>query len=381
MKRSDAAAFPNTSEESLTRRRFIRNLLTGINMIALARLFPGSPLRDARASERRESVGVQTEGLSLREIARQRIHHGNGRFENPFAKVARWSPWNLIKWKLFSANRFESQYAQERVSLVVPDWKAIEAKGRLSVTFLKHSCVLIKDLGDYLLVDPIFWSFSRFIKDFTPLAFDVKKLPAPQHVLVSHGHYDHLDVPTLSSLRKETHVITPLGYDNVFGSLGMNRRTQLDWFDSFKDEGREIMLLPCDHWTMRNPLEGPNRSLWGSYLIKTAAGPTIYVSGDTAYFRGFGEIGREFRVDIAIFNLGAYEPRWMMAAHHQNPAETVRAFRELGAERLMVVHWGTFRLGDEPVYLPPIELQRELEREGLLSRFVPLEHGKTLFLA
>ncbi|MGA2108975.1 MAG: MBL fold metallo-hydrolase, partial [Syntrophorhabdales bacterium] len=223
-------------------------------------------------------------------------------------------------------------------------------------------------------------SFSRFVKDFTPLAFDVKKLPAPQHVLVTHGHYDHLDVTTLSSFAKETHVITPLGYDDLFGSLGMNRRTRLDWFDSFNEDGREITLLPCDHWTMRNPLEGPNRSLWGSYLIKTAAGPLIYVSGDTAYFRGFREIGKEFPIDLAIINLGAYEPRWMMAAHHMNPAETVKAFKELAAERLMVVHWGTFRLGDEPVYLPPIDIQREMKKEGLLSRLVSLEHGRTLFL-
>ena len=247
------------------------------------------------------------------------------------------------------------------------------------MTLLKHAGVLIKDLDAHILVDPIFWSVSRFVKDFTPLPSNQGDA-SPHHVLVTHGHYDHLDVPTLSSFAKGTHVITPLGYDSLFGGLGMGRRTRLDWFDSFEEDRREITLLPCDHWTMRNPLEGPNRSLWGSYLIKTAAGPTIYVSGDTAYFRGFREIGKEFPIDLAIINLGAYEPRWMMAAHHMNPAETVQAFKELGAEKLMVVHWGTFRLGDEPVYLPPIELRREMKKEGLLSRLVALEHGKTLVL-
>ena len=364
----------------MTRRSFMINLLAWTKMIALATLFPGAFLRVARASGRREPVGAEAEGLSLREIARKRIHHGEGRFKNPFARAAQGSPWSVIKWKLFSVNRFKSQYAQERVSPVSVDWKAIEGDKGLSVTFLKHAGILIKDLDSHILVDPIFWSFSRFVKDFTPLAFDVKKLPAPQHVLVTHGHYDHLDVTTLASFARQTHVITPLGYDDLFGSLGMSWRTRLDWFDSFKEDGREITLLPCDHWTMRNPLEGPNRSLWGSYLIKTAAGPTIYVSGDTAYFRGFREIGKEFPIDLAIINLGAYEPRWMMAAHHMNPAEAVKAFKELGAERLMVVHWGTFRLGDEPVYIPPIDIQRELKKEGLLSRLVSLEHGKTLFL-
>jgi L-ascorbate metabolism protein UlaG (beta-lactamase superfamily) len=356
------------------------NLLAWSKIAALSGFFPSAFPGIVRASGRQESVGTQAEGLSLREIVRKRIHHGDGRFNNPFSGIGQGSPWTVIKWKLFSANQFKSQYVQDHVLPVSVDWEPIKGDKGLSVTFLKHAGILIKDLGVHILVDPIFWSVSRFIRDFTPLAFDIKKLPAPKHVLVTHGHYDHLDVPTLSSFAKETHVITPLGHDDVFGSLGMNRRTRLDWFDSFKKDGREITLLPCDHWTMRNPLDGPNRSLWGSYLIRTAAGPLIYVSGDTAYFRGFREIGKEFPIDLAITNLGAYEPRWMMAAHHMNPAETVKAFKELGAERLMVVHWGTFRLGDEPVYLPPIEIQRELEKEGLLSRFVPLEHGGTFFL-
>ena len=356
------------------------HLLASIKMIALAHLFPNAFLRVVRASERPESLAAAAEGLSLREIAHKRIHHDDGRFRNPFAQADQGSPWRVIKWKLFSANAFKSQYGQERVSPVSVDWKAIEVHGGLSVTFLKHAGVLIKDMDDYILVDPIFGSVSRFVKDFTPLAFDVGNLPAPKHVLVTHGHYDHLDVPTLSTLAKDTHVITPLGYDDIFDSLEMKRRTKLDWFDSFREDGRQITLLPCDHWTMRNPLVGPNRSLWGSYLIKTAAGPTIYVSGDTAYFRGFREVGKEFAIDLAIMNVGAYEPRWVMAPHHMNPAETVKAFKELGADKLMVVHWGTFRLGDEPVYMPPIEIQRELKKEGLLSRYASPQHGRTLFL-
>lgn len=364
----------------MTRRAFIANLLAGIKMFALAGAFPGTPLCAARASERPGSAAAAARGLSLRQIAQQKVHHRNGRYENPFNEAARGNPWSVIKWKLFSANRFRGRYMEERVSPVSPDWKAVEDHRGLSVTFLKHSGILIRDLDANILVDPIFWSVSRLVKDFTPLAFDTSRLPPPRHILVTHGHYDHLDVPTLSSFEKETHVITPLGYDGLFDGLGMNRRTRLDWFGSYEEDGREITLLPCDHWTMRSPVAGPNRALWGSYLIRTAAGPTIYVSGDTAYFRGFREIGKEFAIDLAVINLGAYEPRWMMAAHHMNPAETVRAFKELGAQRLMVVHWGTFRLGDEPVYLPPVELRRELVKEGLLSRLVSLDHGRTLFM-
>jgi len=160
----------------------------------------------------------------------------------------------------------------------------------------------------------------------------------------------------------------------------MSNRTQLDWYNKYRDGELEITLLPCNHWTMRNPISGPNRSLWGSYLIRTASGYTIYISGDTAYFDGFAQLGKEYDIDLAVFNVGAYEPRWFMAQSHINPRETVQAFKELNARKLLVVHWGTFRLGNEPVHFPPLQVKEELEKEGLLDRLVDLKHGQTLFV-
>jgi L-ascorbate metabolism protein UlaG (beta-lactamase superfamily) len=140
------------------------------------------------------------------------------------------------------------------------------------------------------------------------------------------------------------------------------------------------MLLPCNHWTMRNPLVGPDRSLWGAYLIRTAAGANILISGDTAYFEQFKEIGSLFNIDIAIFNLGAYAPRWIMRESHMNPEETVQAFQDSGAQKMLILHWGTFRLGDEPVHLPPLDLKGVLKRENLLDRLIDITHGQTLYL-
>jgi N-acyl-phosphatidylethanolamine-hydrolysing phospholipase D len=130
---------------------------------------------------------------------------------------------------------------------------------------------------------------------------------------------------------------------------------------------------------MRNPIIGPNRSLWGSFLIKTSGGFRIFVGGDAAYSEAFRELGKEFNIDLAIFNLGAYEPRWFMESSHMNPGDTVKAFKDLGAKNLLIVHWGTFRLGDEPVHFPPIQIRQELEKEGLLGRLVHLNHGQSLF--
>ena len=369
------------NHNGMTRRFFIKKFLTWAKMCLMLGLFPTASFsKTANARQKENTIGTQPHSLSLREIVRKKIHHSNDRFVNPFSNMDSRNPWQIIRWKLFSENRFKAFYNEESVIPVSIDWEPVKRSNGLSITFINHASVMIKDLDKYILVDPIFFGLFRFIKDFSPLAFDIKEIPLPDHVLITHGHYDHLDKPSLASLGKETHVITPMGYNDVFNDLGMNRRTQMDWFDTYKDGKLEITLLPCNHWTMRNPLVGPNRSLWGSFLVKTASGSTIFISGDTAYFDGFREIGEEFSIDLAIFNLGAYEPRWFMATSHINPSETVRAFRELQARHLLIVHWGTFRLGDEPVHFPPNDLRRGLEEEGLLDSLVDLKHGQTLFL-
>jgi L-ascorbate metabolism protein UlaG (beta-lactamase superfamily) len=348
-------------------------------MAAAGAFISGSGALSATA-ENDCGVPCQVKDLTLRELVRAKLHHGAERFLNPFSTQKHGSIFRVLHWKLFSDNKFRTSYDQEQVIPVTIDWAPVREHRGLTITFINHASVLIKDQDSYLLLDPVFFGLFGWIKNFSPLAFDLREMPHPDHVLVSHGHYDHLDTNSLSFLGADTHVITPLGYGEIFSDLDMTRRTPLDWLDTYSDGKREITLLPCNHWTMRNPIEGPNRSLWGSFLLRTAAGPTIYISADTAYFDRFGEIGREFSPDLAIINLGAYEPRWFMAGSHMNPVEAVKAFKELGAARLIITHWGTFRLGDEPVHLPPIEIRSAMEREGLVDRLVDLKHGETFFL-
>jgi len=362
----------------MTRRNFIRALLKWAKVGLMLQLFSWKViLRPTNAGASTDEPANRFKGLSLREIARRRLHHEDSRFVNPFGEAGHKTIWEILHWKLFSPNPFRTDYEQEQMVPVSIDWEAVPQEDGLSITFIKHSSLMITDGDQHILVDPIFRGLSWFIQDFTPIVSDMTQMPRPDHVLITHGHYDHLDTDTLGSLHTDTHLITPLGYNDIFDELGMAHRDTLDWFDTFDDGKRKITLLPCNHWTMRNPLIGPNRSLWGSFLIETATGPTIYIGGDTGYFRGFEEIGASFSIDLAIFNLGAYEPRWFMAPSHMNPRETVQAFKELGAKRLLIVHWGTFRLGDEPVYLPPLQLSQELERAGLLDRLVHLDHGET----
>jgi L-ascorbate metabolism protein UlaG (beta-lactamase superfamily) len=365
----------------MDRRMFLRKFLDLGKQAAFLHLLAGCTNFKTSADQTAEEPPPSLfNDYSLRELAQEKLHHGDNRFVNPFSNKEHGNMLRVLHWKLFSKNQFKSYYDQEQVVPVSIDWQPIRDQGNLSVTFIKHASVMIKDQDQFIVVDPVFSEISQFIKDFTPLEFDVREIPRPDHILISHGHYDHLDTRSLTALGRDTHVISPLGYDDIFADLKMTQRTRLDWFGSFDDGTREITLIPCDHWTMRNPLEGPNRSLWGSYILRTKTGPTIFISGDTAYFDRFQEIGREFSIDLAIINLGAYEPRWFMAGSHINPSETVQAFKELGAAQLLVIHWGTFRLGDEPVYFPPIDMKKEMEKEGLSDRLVHLNHGETLFL-
>lgn len=318
-------------------------------------------------------------GDNLRELVRRKVHHGQGVFLNPMGIPRDKRFWQMLYWKLFYKNAYGDFIDDQPLLPVTIDWKPIMAHRGVSITFIKHSSLLIKDVDRVLLIDPVFNKFSLFIKDFTPLDFNLEDMPRSNLVLITHGHYDHLDISSLEKLDPGTHVISPLGYESEFRAAGMTHRTQLDWYEQYWDGDREITLLPANHWTMRNPIVGPNRSLWGGFLIKTAGGPVIYVSGDSAYFDGFEQLADDYDVDLAIFNMGAYAPRWFMAPSHMDVSETVQAFQEIKAKRLMIAHWGTFRLGDEPVHFPPRDLRQALDEKGLLSRWVDLSHGETYF--
>jgi N-acyl-phosphatidylethanolamine-hydrolysing phospholipase D len=333
-------------------------------------------------SESDNSTKQDLTGMTLWDIARNKVHHGPERFINPFSSwdFSQRSFGDLLMWKFFSDNPLKPYYKDEQVIPVNIDWAQIKNHHSLSVTFITHSTVLIRDNNSSILVDPVLFGMFWPIRDFSPLVFKAEDMPKVDAVLITHGHYDHLDLKSLKLFNSHARFICPLGYAPLLKENGSQDIKELDWLDSTQVGNFEITFLPCNHWTMRNPFIGPNTALWGSYLIKTSSGRTIYISGDTAYFDRFKEIGDRYTIDLAIFNLGAYEPRWFMKNSHINPEEVVRAFQELGAKKLLVVHWGTFRLGDEPVYFPPIDIKREMKKAGLLDRLFEVQHGQTMFM-
>lgn len=259
---------------AITRRMLLKKCLTWYSMAAMPGLFFACSGRNIlNTSGKNRQIVTEAQNFSLKEIAHRKLHHGDGCFLNLFGGPLHGSPWRPslsqpVKNPDSALYKFSyaPYYKDERIQPVSIDWKSIKHDTGLSITFIKHACIMIKDNERYILIDPVFFSLP-FVKDFTTLAFDIKEMPAPSHVLITHGHYDHLDKPSLAGINPATHVISPLGYDDFFNDLKMNHRTQLDWFDTFQQDGIEIILLPGKHWTMRNPFKGANHSLWGSFRL------------------------------------------------------------------------------------------------------------------
>jgi len=234
-----------------------------------------------------------------------------------------------------------------------PEWR---------ISFVGHASFLIQTAGLNILLDPV-WSERA-----SPFAFAGPKrvnapgipfdaLPPIDIVLVSHGHYDHLDVATLSRLAATSNprVITPLGNDVAMREFDPAIRVEThDWQDRVAlSDSIAVTLAPMRHWSARGLLDR-NKALWAAFIVETPAGKIYHVAdsgyGDGWHFRTARERYGPFR--LAILPIGAYEPRWFMRDQHMNPEESVRAFRDCGAQLALAHHFGTFQLTDEAIDAP-----------------------------
>jgi N-acyl-phosphatidylethanolamine-hydrolysing phospholipase D len=217
-----------------------------------------------------------------------------------------------------------------------------------------------------------------------PPALGIDALPPIDAVLLSHDHYDHLDAWSVARLRrgaaKDATWFTPPGYRGWFRRRGVVRVVELDWWEEAELEsspGIRLRALPARHWTRRRPWE-KNRRLWCSYGA-TSDAIRVYFGGDSGYGPFYREIGeRAGPFHVLLMPIGAYEPRWFMAASHMSPEEATEAFRDLvrgaggdggpGTPAFVAMHWGTFRLTDEDPLEPPRRIRRAWSALGLPPR-------------
>jgi L-ascorbate metabolism protein UlaG (beta-lactamase superfamily) len=232
------------------------------------------------------------------------------------------------------------------------------------LTWIGHATFVQRLGGQLLATDPIWSERIHTVKRLSPPGVALRACPELDVVTVSHAHYDHLDVPTLRSIGKHALYIVPRDNADVLTSAGLPNVVELGWWESHQVGDLKITLVPAQHWSMRTPWD-KNKRLWGGYVYESPEG-TSYHAGDTAFseevFRAIGE--RFPNIDWAMLPIGAYDPTWFMKRQHMGPEEAGRAWELLGARNLAAMHWGTFKLTDEPLGEPPARLREWFDERG-----------------
>jgi len=255
------------------------------------------------------------------------------------------------------------------------------ATGDLGITFIGHSGFLIQLGGKNILVDPNFARWLFVLKRLRHPGVRIKDLPPIDVVLITHAHFDHLHRPSLRAIARLSRrrygtapmMVVPHDVRDVVNDLGYREVCELNWWQSWEHANLTVTHTPSQHWGARI-LHDIHRG-YGGYVI-AAGGYSIYHAGDTAYFKGFQEIGRRLEPQIALLPIGAYSPPAFRNVH-TSPGDAVQAFRDLNAHWMIPMHYGTFRLSHEPIEEPPQLLASEAKAAGVEEKVLVLEEGKT----
>jgi L-ascorbate metabolism protein UlaG (beta-lactamase superfamily) len=302
-------------------------------------------------------------------------HFDGLRFFNPGHPQTDRGLGDILRWKLKEKSAAWPRSVPMRQT--VPDARI----AGMRATIVGHASVLIQSGGLNVLTDPV-WSQRA-----SPLPFlgprrvwapgiDFEALPQIDAVLLSHNHYDHMDLPTLRRLDIEHRplMVTSLGNDAILRrAIPGVRAVSGDWWDRIDiGKGGAVTIVPAYHWSART---GRDRrmALWSGFMLSTNGGHAHF-AGDTGY--GDGHIFRELRrrigrPDLALIPIGAYAPRWFMQAQHTDPDEAVQILEDLEAIRAVGIHWGVFQLTDEPRHEPPELLLAALARRGIAENLFP----------
>ncbi len=303
--------------------------------------------------------------------------HKNDIFYGPYTSDAGKSLLKVLKWR-FSPNLKADEKKEDTFKLNVIHHDLVPNDQDNYIMWLGHASFFIRLNQKNIVIDPCFFS-PPFVKRLSKLPCDIENIKA-DYLLVSHGHFDHLDSDSVKMLNCiNTTAFVPLKMGSLIHSMNQKITTQeAGWYQQFNTENEiEIYLLPALHWHKRT-LWDLNRILWGSYIIKYKD-QIIFFAGDSAYSSHFKEIGQLFnKIDYAILPIGAYDPPFMMKDNHLNPEEAIQAYYDLNAKTLIPIHFGTFDISDEPIGEPVRWLNRITKSDNFHGNVQLLDVGEIL---
>jgi L-ascorbate metabolism protein UlaG (beta-lactamase superfamily) len=244
------------------------------------------------------------------------------------------------------------------------------------ITWIGHASFLIQLAGMNVLIDPNWSMWLSVIKRLKRPGFHIDHLPSIDLVLVTHAHFDHLNRRSLRRVAADQPIVVPTGVGNLVHDLGFNIVHELEHWEQIETGPLKISLTPCHHWGARM-LADQHRG-FGGFIIE-GNDRSIFHCGDSAYFSGFEEIGERFPIEIALLPIGAYDAPSKREVH-MNPEEAVRAFLELRARTLVPMHYGTFRLGYEPMHEPPERLLSSARAHGVEEKVLVMTEGRPVVL-
>lgn len=303
-------------------------------------------------------------------------HHDGGGFHNNYPHDSKQSFW-LWKWEQLRDGMPKPPPGGWKIPRVRTDAAALRANGHdPTVTWIGHASFLVQLAGVNVLVDPQFSERASPVqfagpRRIVPLPISMEELPRIDVVLISHNHYDHLDVDTVKGLAASAGgaplFLVPLGLKAWFHALGIESVEECDWWQSRDVRSVKLTLVPVQHWSKRT-LWDTNKTLWGGWVIE-GGGMRIIHTGDLGYSRDARDIGERLGpFDLALIPIGAYAPRWFMKTMHVDPPEAVQVRGDLRAARAIGMHWGTFEdLTDEPMDEPPQRLAAARAAAGLAT--------------
>jgi L-ascorbate metabolism protein UlaG (beta-lactamase superfamily) len=262
----------------------------------------------------------------------------------------------LLKWSFSNQVKKEGKKSSYRIGFQKNE--EILSKSNDVILWLGHSSFFIRIGDTTIITDPCFGNLP-FHSRLVPLPFDLGDLEKVDYVLISHGHRDHFDEKSIVSILKnspETKFLVPLQMGELLQNFGISNYQEAGWFQQYSTKRElEIIFTPAKHWHRRD-INDYNRVLWGSFLINYN-GKSIFFAGDTAYGSHFSEIkSLTSSIDICLMPIGAYKPSYLRQSSHMNPHESVHAFNELGGKTFIPMHYGTYKIGGEPMGEPQLAL-------------------------